>query len=79
MAKKEACLDERVRAEDILLGSLGFDTDARIIEIEVTSAGYKGKGQWSDGEIFCFESENDVSSLEQWAVSVLSRREGSPV
>ena len=68
---KEDFLDERIRAEDILLGALGFDTDAKIKTVEVTAAGYKGRGTWSDGEDFDFASEDEVSDLERWALEVL--------
>jgi hypothetical protein len=64
-------LSPRVRAEDILLGSLGFGEEAQIVSIERTSSGYKGIGTWPDGERFEFESEDDLSELDQWALSVL--------
>ncbi len=68
------CLDEVTRAEDVLLGALGFDADARIIAITKTEAGFSGLGQWSDGESFEFESEDELSDLERWAVEVLMER-----
>jgi hypothetical protein len=64
-------LPEVVRAEDILLGSLGYGEDAKILSIESTSYGFKGIGQWTDGEKFPFESDESMSDLEKWALSVL--------
>jgi len=63
--------DERVRAEDILLGALGFGEEAQIIEISRSSDGYRGRGRWLDGEEFDFQSEDELSELEQWALGVL--------
>ena len=74
MVKELDFLDERTRAEDIILGALGFDTDAKIINLEMTPAGYQGKGAWSDGECFDFTSEDDVSDLERWALMVLKKQ-----
>lgn len=63
--------DEKVRAEDILLGALGFGQEAQIISIMRANNGYRGRGRWLDGEEFEFESEEDLSGLEEWALSVL--------
>ena len=71
MVKELDFLDERTRAEDILLGTLGFDADAKIVSIELTSEGYRGQGAFSDGENFEFESEDEVTDLERWALNVL--------
>lgn len=70
-------LSERVRAEDILLGALGFGEDARIVEIEQTSNGYRGVGQWTDGETFEFESEEEIDDLEKWALEILEGKGAS--
>jgi hypothetical protein len=73
MGKKENCLDEKTRAEDILLGSLGFDSEAKIIEVKLTAQGYQGRGRWSDdNETFDFQSEEEADELEKWAVGVLN-------
>lgn len=64
-------LSPRVRAEDILLGSLGFGEEARIESIERTDSGYRGTGVWPDGERFDFESEEQLEELDEWALSVL--------
>jgi hypothetical protein len=37
--KKEDDLSPRARAEDILLGSLGFGEDAKLIKVERTAQG----------------------------------------
>ncbi len=64
-------LSPRVRAEDILLGALGFGEDARVISIERTDSGYKGVAVWPDGEQFEFESDDKLEELDEWALTVL--------
>lgn len=65
-------LDPHTRAEDILLGSLGLGEEARIVIVERTSDGYRGRAVWSDGEEFDFESEEEPGELELWALEVLA-------
>lgn len=67
----EDCLDEKTRAEDIILGALGLAEDAKIISIKRTKDGYTGIAAWSDGEQFPFESEDELTELDEWALSVL--------
>jgi hypothetical protein len=64
-------LSPQVRAEDIILGSLGFGEEARIVSIERTPSGYKGIARWSDGEQFSFESDDEVDELTEWALTIL--------
>ncbi len=64
-------LSEKIRAEDIILGSLGFDEDAKIVSIEKLDHGFKGTGKWSSGEEFNFVSDDSLSELEEWALTVL--------
>ena len=64
-------LSERVRAEDILLGALGFGEDAKITSIQKTDFGFSGVGQYRDGESFSFQNEEDMTPLEAWALSIL--------
>jgi len=64
-------LSPQVRAEDIILGSLGFGEEARIVSIERTPPGYKGIARWSDGEQFSFESDDEVDELTEWALTIL--------
>ena len=64
-------LKEDRRAEDILLGTLGLGEDAKIISIERTSGGYRGKGLWPDGDEFDFESEDSLDELQEWALKVI--------
>lgn len=64
-------LSERVRAEDIILGSLGYGEDAQIVSIEKVGQGFKGRGKWADGERFDFESESELDPLEIWALDIL--------
>lgn len=63
--------DPKIRAEDIILGALGFGEDAKIATIERTKNGFIGTGVFSDGEIFEFESEEELDELEEWALSTL--------
>lgn len=65
--------DERTRAEDVLLGSLGYGEGARVVSVHRTSEGYRGKGAWEDGEEFEFESEGALEYLEEWALGILLR------
>lgn len=64
-------LDEKTRAEDILLGALGYGQDARIEWVERSGRGYRGRGRFADGESFEFLSPEDLSPLEVWALEVL--------
>lgn len=67
-------LSEVTRAEDILLGSLGYGEGASIIAVEVTSSGYAGTAQWDDGQIFEFRSDEKLTELETWALEVFVNR-----
>ena len=78
MKKDGDDLSPRVRAEDIILGSLGFGEEARVVSIERTQGGYKGTGRWADGEEFPFESEDEVDELTAWALQILLGSEGGP-
>jgi hypothetical protein len=71
MKKDADDLSPRVRAEDIILGSLGFGEEARIVSIARTPSGYRGVASWPDGEKFEFESEDDLEDLDRWALGVL--------
>jgi hypothetical protein len=50
MKKNGDDLSPQTRAEDILLGSLGYGEEAKILKIEKTAGGYRGGGVWPDGE-----------------------------
>jgi hypothetical protein len=71
MAKPKDDLSPQARAEDILLGSLGFGEEAKLVSVERTSNGYRGVAVWLDGESFSFESEEELDNLQLWALSVL--------
>jgi hypothetical protein len=72
---KEDFLSERNRAEDILLGSLGFGEDASILSVSVSDDGlYRGVGRWPDGDTFEFESDEPAGELELWALKVLGAK-----
>lgn len=68
-------LDPKTRAEDVLLGSLGFDESAHIKSVWRTEEGYAGIGIWSDGESFDFESDSELDELQRWALTVLLENE----
>lgn len=68
----EECLDKRTRAEDIILGALGYGEEARIISIRRRPAGYEGRGEFSGGECFEFCSDGEMSELEEWALQILT-------
>lgn len=70
MTKGGDDLSPRVRAEDILLGSLGFGEDARVVSVERIDGGYRGVGVWPDGEEFTFESDDDLDDLQEWALAI---------
>ena len=64
-------LSPQVRAEDIILGSLGYGEEARIVSIERTPEGFKGIGRWADGEEFSFESDEEIDELTEWALTIV--------
>lgn len=68
---KDDFLSEKIRAEDILLGSLGIGEEAKIISIEKTKDGYKGIARWPDGEEVNFESDDEIDELQRWALKIL--------
>ena len=70
-SQDEDFLSERSRAEDVLLGSLGFGEEARIVSLELAEVGYRGIGEWQDGERFDFESLDEVDEIQQWALSII--------
>lgn len=71
---KEKFLSEKQRAEDILLGSLGFGQDASIVACLSDENYFWGEGVYSDGEKFTFKSEDPITDLERWAIQVLSQK-----
>jgi hypothetical protein len=77
MKKDGDDLSPQVRAEDILLGSLGFREEARVVSIERTPEGYKGIGRWADGEEFNFESEDEMDELTEWALRIFLESRGN--
>jgi hypothetical protein len=72
MKKNSDDLSPHARAEDILLGSLGFGEEAKIVTIEKTPEGYRGVGVWPDGEQFQFENDDELDELQLWALKVLA-------
>ena len=67
----EDFLSERQRAEDILLGSLGFAEEAKLESVIRSADGYRGVGRFPDGEQFTFESDDLLDELQLWALDVL--------
>lgn len=75
----DSFLSETNRAEDIILGALGFGEDAHIVTVELLPNGYyRGTGRYSDGEVFEFESDVEADELERWAIDILHRRRAVP-
>ncbi len=70
MRKGEEFLSERNRAEDILLGGLGYAEDASIVSIQRGAEGFKGIGKFSDGVEFEFSCDDELDELQQWALVV---------
>lgn len=77
MTKNGDDLSPETRAEDILLGSLGYGEEARVVSIERTATGYRGVGMWPDGERFTFENDDELGELEIWALELLAVRQGA--
>lgn len=75
MTKNGDDLSPETRAEDILLGSLGYGEEARVVSIERTENGYRGVGTWPDGEQFTFENDDELGDLEIWALDFLAVRQ----
>ena len=74
MKKDGDDLSPQTRAEDILLGSLGYGEEAKIIQVEKTTIGYRGVGAWPSGETFLFECEEELDSLQEWALAYIIAR-----
>lgn len=72
MTKNGDDLSPETRAEDILLGSLGYGEEARVVSIERTATGYRGVATWPDGERFTFENDDELGELEIWALELLA-------
>lgn len=72
MKKNGDELSPHVRAEDILLGSLGFGEEAKIVTVERRTIGYRGVGVWPDGEEFVFECDEEIDALQEWALTLIS-------
>jgi hypothetical protein len=75
MTKNGDDLSPETRAEDILLGSLGYGEEARVLSLERTKNGYRGVGKWPDGEQFTFENDDELGDLEIWALDLLTVRQ----
>jgi hypothetical protein len=70
----EDFLKPETRANDIILGSLGFASEGRVIVIERYAEGYRGKARFDDGEELEFDSPGPLDQLEEWAIGVLQQR-----
>ena len=70
---KDKCLDQRTRAEDIILGALGFGEEAKIVSIKkaINGNAFSGVARWADGEQFEFHSDEELSEIEIWALNIL--------
>lgn len=67
-------LDEITRATDIILGALGFDGEAKILEFRKSGESYSGLAEWFDGEQFSFEFDLEPTDLESWALGILQAK-----
>lgn len=76
-AQKDEVANPIARAEDILLGGLGFGSEAKIIEVRLKADHFSGTGCWQDGEEFTFESEEKATDLELWAIETLTKHNQS--
>lgn len=70
---KDSWLKAHVRAEDIILGSIGLGDDAKLQWVKRTDDGFAGEAKWSDGEVFTFQSDDEMTELEQWAIELLKK------
>ena len=67
-------LSEISRAEDILLGALGYSDDAKLDKISLSGDEITIHGTFhSDGEKFVTIYDCDRGQLEDWAVEVLKK------
>ena len=65
---------ELSRAEDILLGALGFSDDACLEKVILRDGKIFLEGVFrSDGEKFSVQYDCDRGALEDWAIEVLKR------
>jgi len=71
-SKNDSWLSERQRAEDIILGGLGFGEDVTILEIKNSTFGFKGKAMYRDGSRIDIRNDDQLSELEIWALTILS-------
>jgi len=69
---KESWLNEQERAQDIILGSLGFGEDVKLLSFEETSEGFKGIAIFPDGIEIAIENDGELTHLERWALGVLA-------
>lgn len=72
--KGDLLLDPLVRAEDIILGALGFGEAASLVSIFQNNDGYTGIARFDDGEEVEFQSDGEVSDVERWAIEVILKK-----
>ena len=67
-------LSELSRAEDILLGALGYSDDAKLEEVHLTEHEITLHGIFlSDGEKFVVNYDCECGALEEWAIEILRK------
>ncbi len=71
MKSSDNFLDPKIRAEDILLGSLGYGEEVRIVSVSRIPNGYKGIARWPEGDEFSFEYNDTLDTQQEWALAVL--------
>jgi hypothetical protein len=72
---KELIEDTLLRAEDILLGSLGYGEDAKLTALYHVGSALHGSVTFSDGLQDLFQLDDELTELERWAVNHLLIRE----
>lgn len=73
LSKEDDWLNEKNRAEDIILGALGYGQDAKILNIKKDEYGFQVNGEFSDGEKFQSIYQDELSKLEMWAILILQQ------
>ena len=67
-------LSDLCRAEDILLGALGYSDDAQLEKVLIAGSEINLHGKFlSDGEKFEAIYDCEIGPLENWAIDILKK------
>lgn len=67
-------VSEICRAEDILLGALGYSDDAQLEKVIMSGSEINLHGHFlSDGEKFVVIYDCEIGPLENWAIAILRK------